>query len=283
MRKIVLIVGCLLFMSFDMNAQSLWRVFPEYYSVCKRLRNQFKTFYYEDELKVERASVLDDRTLLVQLRCPEYALEYKSEIKVCRNSSYEEYMSVKPGKSMYFLPDETISVSLDLSPIKKKGLYRITFHFYTELGETLYLHLSLDTRNNKGIRTIEDPFHGYQKEQADENFVYSFIENMPEFPGGEEALQRFVLENLREELIPAEANEYSDVQVGILIDKDGSILYPEIVYSRCPGLNEEALRIVGLMPKWKPASIRGKAVKSHIIIGITPKTKEVNQWIAPIF
>lgn len=282
MRRTVLILGCLLFMFFNVNAQSLWHVFPEGYTVLKRLRNQFKTFYYKDELKVERASVLNDRTLLVQLRCPKYALEYKSEIKVCRIYSDEEYMSVKPEKSMYFLPDETISVSLDLSPIKKEGLYHITFHFYTELGETFYLRLRLETRKYKGV-VMEDHFPDYQKEQADENFVYSYIENMPEFPGGKEALQRFVLENLREELIPAEAKEYSYVNVGILIDKDGSILYPEIVYSRCPEFNEEALRIVGLMPKWKPASIRGKAVRSHIIVGITPKTKEVNQWIAPIF
>ena len=191
-------------------------------------------------------------------------------------------MSVKPEKSMYFLPDETISVSFDLSPIKKEGLYHITFHFYTELGETFYLRLRLETRKYKGV-VMEDHFPGYQKEQADENFVYSYIENMPEFPGGKEALQRFVLENLREELIPAEANERTDVDVGILIDKDGSILYPEIVDSDCPELNEEALRIVGLMPKWKPASIRSKAVKSHIIIGITPKAKKVKVWFDLFF
>lgn len=282
MKRIVLMVGCLLFMFFDVNAQSLWHVFPEFYSVSKRLRNQFRTFYYKDELKVERASVLNDRTLLVQLRCPKYALEYKSEIKVCRFYPDEEYISVKPEKSMYFLPDETISVSLDLSSIKKEGSYYITFHFYTELGETFYFRVRLDTRKYKGGLMI-DRFPHYEEEQADENFVYSYIENMPEFPGGKEALQRFVLENLREELIPAEANERTDVDVGILIDKDGSILYPEIVDSDCPELNEEALRIVGLMPKWKPASIRSKAVKSHIIIGITPKAKKVNVWFDLFF
>lgn len=280
MKRVVLILGCLLFTFFKVNAQSLWHVFPEYYSVSKRLRNQFRTFYYKDELKVERASVVNDRTLLVQLRCPKYSLEYKSEITVCRIYPDEEYISVKPEKSMYFLPDETISVSLDLSSVKKNGAYYITFHFYTELGETFYLRVRLDTRKYKGV-VIIDRFPHFEEEQADENFVYSFIENMPEFPGGNEAMRRFVHENFTEELIPAKANNYSNVNVGILIDKDGTILYPEIVDSDCPELNGEALRIVGSMPKWKPASIRGKAVKSHIIIGIRPKAKKVNVWIDP--
>ena len=57
----------------------------------------------------------------------------------------------------------------------------------------------------------------------------------------------------------------------MIIDKDGSILYPEILNTSHKGMNDEVMRIVSIMPKWKPATIRGKKVKYREIVTIRPK------------
>ena len=54
----------------------------------------------------------------------------------------------------------------------------------------------------------------------------------------------------------------------MIIDKDGSILYPEILNSNWKELNAEAMRLVNIMPKWKPGSINGVKVKNRVLLVI---------------
>ena len=87
------------------------------------------------------------------------------------------------------------------------------------------------------------------------------VDEEPAFPGGPEAYQAYIKRNLHYPET-AEAKGISGmVMVGFTVDEQGRILNAQVVKS-CEGLNEEALRLVNLMPWWVPARLDGKPVRA---------------------
>jgi TonB family protein len=87
------------------------------------------------------------------------------------------------------------------------------------------------------------------------------VEVLPEFPGGQEAMFRFIGENTT---YPDQAKDkgiQGIVHVRFVIDTDGSVVDVEIVRGVHESLDAEALRVMSLMPRWKPATQRGKPVR----------------------
>jgi len=109
---------------------------------------------------------------------------------------------------------------------------------------------------------------------ADENVVIdaSAIKDKPEFPGGEQALIKFIAENT---IYPKEVMEkgiQGTIYVRFIVKKDGSVQVSEIVkrpnIANDPSLEIEAARVVGSLPNWKPGTIKGQAVNVSFIIPI---------------
>lgn len=94
-----------------------------------------------------------------------------------------------------------------------------------------------------------------------EGDVFEIVEEMPEFPGGQNELNKFIDKNLHYPEIAYKKGLQGNVIVQIIIDKDGSVTKPKIIRSLEPSLDNEALRIIGLMPKWKPGKQREKVLK----------------------
>ena len=94
-----------------------------------------------------------------------------------------------------------------------------------------------------------------QAEELDSNHVYELVEEMPEFPGGIEALFKWLSENIK----PHE--EIGRCVVEFIVEKDGSLSNPKIKKSKTPKLDAEAIRLVKAMPKWKPGKEKGKTVR----------------------
>ena len=88
---------------------------------------------------------------------------------------------------------------------------------------------------------------------------------MPEFPGGMPALMEFIRKNLRHD----KAEKRERVIIQIVVDKKGNVTNPVVLRSTNPALDEEALRIVSLMPKWKPGRQSGKPEKVRYAIPVT--------------
>ena len=274
------LIGCLLFACINVHAQSAWKIFPKEAEVLsKKLRNTFTTTMYNDELQIEQVNVVNNRMLQLQLRCPLYGLEYRSDISVAKRNKkyrdYKEFAIMKPEESLYFLPDESIRIGVDLSMFQN-GEYCFLIKLYTAFEEIYFVRVYLNTEKFPDHGTIVEMMptetYDYEDEQADEDYVYSFIEDHADFPGGKEALHRFIKENIKWENLPSDLRiPYEYVWVGMIIDKDGSILYPEILNTSHKGMNDEVMRIISIMPKWKPATIRGKKVKCRQIVTIRPK------------
>lgn len=105
-------------------------------------------------------------------------------------------------------------------------------------------------------------------EQAEEiapNHVYEIVEEMPEFPGGIEALFKWLSDNIK----PHE--EIGRCVVEFIVEKDGSLSNPKISKSKTPKLDAEAIRLVKAMPKWKPGKEKGKTVRVRYSLPIAFK------------
>lgn len=93
-----------------------------------------------------------------------------------------------------------------------------------------------------------------------EGEIFTIVENMPEFPGGNMALEAFLAKNI---VYPDKAVKY-DIQgivyVSFVIDKEGYVRNVKILRGIGGGCDEEAVRVVKLMPKWKPGTQNGKPV-----------------------
>ena len=110
-----------------------------------------------------------------------------------------------------------------------------------------------------------------QNKKAANDKVYEKVEVMPEFPGGDQAMMDFVAKNVQ---YPKEAMEKEisgRVLVGFIVEKDGSISETEVVKGIGGGCDEEAVRVVKAMPKWKPVKQKGKPVRVHFMLPLTFK------------
>ena len=107
------------------------------------------------------------------------------------------------------------------------------------------------------------------QEEGDEGEVFEIVEQNPMFPGGNEALMKWLSKNLK---YPASAQEngiQGRVLVQFVVNKDGSIVEPKVLRSVDPALDKEALRVVSTMPKWQPGKQRGKTVRVRFTLPVT--------------
>jgi TonB family protein len=90
--------------------------------------------------------------------------------------------------------------------------------------------------------------------------IFMIVDNMPEFPGGQQAMFKFIAENVQ---YPANAMEKGGrVVCQFVIEKDGRISDIQVVRtSGETSLDKEAVRVISSMPKWKPGKQRGKPVR----------------------
>lgn len=94
---------------------------------------------------------------------------------------------------------------------------------------------------------------------SDPSFIV--VEQMPEFPGGEEALYQFLGSNLSYPDTAKEQNITGKVIVSFVVEKDGRITNAKVIKDIGGGCGAEALRVVNKMPRWKPGKQKGKPVR----------------------
>ena len=89
----------------------------------------------------------------------------------------------------------------------------------------------------------------------------SALDQMPEFPGGMEALNTYLRNNIRYPQEAQKAGIQGRVIIQFIVSKDGSITDAEVVESVDPQLDAEALRLIKNMPRWKPGMRKGQAIR----------------------
>ena len=109
----------------------------------------------------------------------------------------------------------------------------------------------------------------------DDNCVFESVEQMPQFPGGEAALMKFLANNIRYPERAQENNIQGRVVVRFVITKTGSISDVRVVRSKDKDLDKEAIRVVKSLPKFTPGKNNGQPVNVWYTLPINFKLQDV--------
>ena len=91
--------------------------------------------------------------------------------------------------------------------------------------------------------------------------VYDIVEQMPSFPSGPAELMKWLSSHVQYPAIAIESCIQGTVIVAFIVEPDGSVSNAKLVRSVDPCVDQEALRVVRQMPKWKPGKQNGAAVR----------------------
>jgi protein TonB len=108
-----------------------------------------------------------------------------------------------------------------------------------------------------GITTISV----VEEEDESEEMIFTVVENDPEFPGGMDSLRAFIQRNIRYPEAAWNQKIEGKVFVTFTVETDGSITNIKVLRDIGGGCGQEAVRVVSIMPKWKPGTQRGKPVR----------------------
>lgn len=99
------------------------------------------------------------------------------------------------------------------------------------------------------------------KHVVEETKIFTVVEQMPMYPGGDAALMGYLRDNIHYPTIAAENGVQGRVVVGFVVERDGSITDVKILRGVDPSLDREAMRVVKSMPRWNPGKQNGSAVR----------------------
>lgn len=122
--------------------------------------------------------------------------------------------------------------------------------------------IEINTEDDKDVEVVIAPPVEAPVEEEEEEVIFMVVESMPEFPGGQQALFKYLAENVKYPVIAQENGIQGRVICQFVVNKDGSIV--DVVAVRSSGeasLDKEAIRVIKSMPKWKPGKQRGKPVR----------------------
>ena len=147
---------------------------------------------------------------------------------------------------------ESISVLKDESALALMG----------EKGKNGIVVIKLKGNNSKNSNTpdLSLPEHN--------DGLYSQSEQMPVFPGGDKALIKFIAENVKYPQVAKKEGISGTVIVNFVVDKSGQIAQIKVIRGIGGGCDEEAARVIALMPKWSPGRDAGKTVDMKYTIPI---------------
>lgn len=120
-----------------------------------------------------------------------------------------------------------------------------------------------------------------------EEQVFTVVEEMPEYPGGMSEFMKFIAQNIKYPADALQGKVEGRVIARFVVCKDGSISDIEIMRSVSPSLDAEAVRVLKLMPKWKPGRQRGRAVPVKFTVPVTfrlekPKTDAASPSVSAL-
>lgn len=99
--------------------------------------------------------------------------------------------------------------------------------------------------------------------------VYVIVEQMPEFPGGQDEMMKFLAKTIKYPPQALKDDVEGKVYVSFIIAKTGIVRDVQVVKGIRQDLNDEAIRVISLMPAWRPGKQRARAVNVKYILPIT--------------
>lgn len=167
---------------------------------------------------------------------------------------------VKP--TVQFTPPEIKKdeeVKEEEKPAEQKDLKEAAAGIKTEAGDVNGIDPGIVDNPGTGTGVVE---------AAPPPAIFKVVEQMPEFPGGEAALNKYLQDHINYPEKATAASQQGTVRVKFVVNEDGSISNVEVQRPLGFGMDEEAKRVVSGMPRWTPGKNNGKAVKVYFQVPI---------------
>lgn len=115
----------------------------------------------------------------------------------------------------------------------------------------------------------------FKELKVDGKPVYVVVEEMPEFPGGQDSLRNFIAQTVEYPEVSREMDVQGRVFVEFVVNYKGEVCEAKIVRSVDKNLDMEALRVIKALPNWKPGYQRGEPVNVKFTLPINFKLSKV--------
>ncbi len=162
-------------------------------------------------------------------------------------------------KYLYVLPLATIAVTAFARPEISEKVEEISAVKVNDLAEIVQEKVLQDTvKASKVVKKADPKVAATEKKEEEEIVIFEVVEQMPEYPGGMDALSKYLESKVADSPMKGKAGGL--VTIGFTVAETGKVTNVQVLESDQPSLNKEAERIVSEMPDWIPGKQRGKPV-----------------------
>lgn len=147
-----------------------------------------------------------------------------------------------------------------------------------ELNEKKDIQISIatveGTNDKNAVDIAELKEHKVIVEDKEPEKPFTSVEQMPQFPGGDQELMRYIASNLKYPTIAAENGIEGRVVLRFVVNKDGVVSDAQVLRSLDPSCDKEAIRVVKSMPKWVPGKQNGRNVPVYYTLPVLFKLQK---------
>ncbi|WP_367891795.1 TonB family protein [Bacteroides congonensis] len=162
-------------------------------------------------------------------------------------------------KYLYVLPLAAIAVTAFARPEISEKVEEISAVKVNDLAEIVQEKVLQDTvKASKVVKKADPKVAATEKKEEEEIVIFEVVEQMPEYPGGMDALSKYLESRVADSPMKGKAGGL--VTIGFTVAETGKVTNVQVLESDQPSLNKEAERIVSEMPDWIPGKQRGKPV-----------------------
>ncbi len=161
----------------------------------------------------------------------------------------EEILNTMKATEIAIAPDEEVVEEIKSQDELKEST--------TAIGST---NFDQGTDDINVVREYKEEIIVEEKKEVDDNQVFQSVEQMPQFPGGDAALMKWIGEHIKYPTMAMENNIQGRVTVSFVVTKNGSLGEVKVLRSRDPDLDKEAVRVVKSLPNFIPGKMNGQPV-----------------------
>lgn len=213
-----------------------------------------------EQKKTPRADLEKKRPLFVEigfvitLAVVLLAFEWKSYKKVSYNLGTREAVDV--------VEEVVVNTEQKVKPPAPKPQVQTTMLKVVDDDVEIEDQLEINAEADENTEVEEYvPVEVEEEEEAEEAEIFLVVEQAPQFPGGEAARLKYLADNIKYPQMARESGIQGVVYITFVVEPDGSVTHIKILRGIGGGCDEEAIRVIKAMPKWKPGRQRNKPVR----------------------
>ena len=211
--------------------------------------NKYSTLFFNIGLAISIGLVL----LVFEWKTP----ELKSEVRLVSNSAFEELLDVP------------LTIQAPPPPKKIQQPKIVEIPDEEEIIEGIEIDLDIEMTEETVIEEVVELVTEDAPEEEEVDEVFSVVEEMPVFPGGNNEFYEYVAKNLKYPRKALKAQVEGKVIVRFVVAEDGDVSDIEILKGIGYDCDEEAIRVLESSPKWIPGKQQGKNVKVRVMVPLT--------------